>query len=222
MIRALISLLLTMHMQIVAPIDRIEMARSNTRVSCRATGTFTLPTGTVLNDFLLIQGSSTKTVHWTTFEKECRIASSPTNWTNVLVRRTSETGGTPTTLTAIADDSNGDACTATVQHYGAAVTTGNSGGSVFLQRYVDRIPTNTAAFADLYRDSFGAAHGELRPGLSAFFNYGYQRHGPASNWRPMKPLVLRGTSDILAFTTSASFANVINCFVNFEWYEDNQ
>lgn len=226
MIHFLVSLLIAM--QSVTPQERIEHARSVAPVTCSASGTFTLPTGTILNDFLLIQGSGTKTVHWVYFEKQCSIASAPSQWTNVMARRTSETGGTPTNLTNVSHDPNNAVCTATVTHYAAGVPAGNSGGSAFYQRYFDRLPVNSAAtFNDITRDTWGISQGKhTHSDESSIGMFGYSAHGEGSgggglSWRPVQPLTLRGTSDILALTTSASFVNAITCFVSFEWYEDN-
>lgn len=184
-----------------------------------ATKTFTLPTGSALNDFWLIQGSATKTVYWTSMEKQCATGTSATNWINVMVRRTSETGGTFTAWTAVPHDPNSPAATATVGDYSAGLTTGNSGGSVFMQRYNERLPVNSSGtFIDIVRDHWGMGVGRETHFGESTISYSAQQSG-LSGIRPVKPLVLRGTSDILALTTSAAPANAIQCTITVQWYE---
>lgn len=185
-----------------------------------ATAVFTLPTGSALNDFVTFQGSSSATVFITHLEKTCTIATAPTSWTNVMVRRTSETGGTFTQWAATSSDSKAPAPTAVMGDYHVAVTTGNSGGSVFMQRYVDRIPVNNSAtFEDTIRDSWGQGYARqthygqmMLPGV-------WQSNGTPTAFRPGSPLVLRGTSDILGLTTSFAPANGITCRFNVQWFE---
>lgn len=183
-----------------------------------ATAVFTLPTGSALNDFWTIQGSATTTVYMTGLEKQCSIASAPTNWTNVMVRRASETGGSFTAWTAVPHDINSPPATAVVGDYHNGLTTGNSGGTVFLQRYVDRILVNSfATGSDDIRDSWGKGFDrQTHTGqLYGVFPFLETPHG----FRQGSPLILRGTSDILGLTTSFAPANAITCRFTVEWYE---
>lgn len=185
-----------------------------------ATAQFTLPTGSALNDFVTFTGSATSTVYITALEKQCVVGSAPTNWTNVMVRRTSETGGTFTAWPVAPNDKNAPVAGATFGDYHVALTTGNSGGSVFLQRYVDRIPVaSSGTFWDIIRDTWGQGYA-----MSTHIGQLMLRGAWVSNQtptirRPGSPLVLRGTSDILALTTSFAPANGIKCNFNVTWYE---
>lgn len=185
-----------------------------------ATAVFTLPTGSALNDFVIFKGSDSATVYITHLEKDCTVATAAVNWTNVMVRRTSETGGTFTQWSATAFDSKSPAPTAVMGDYHLGLTSGNSGGSVFMQRYVDRIPVNSSAvFEDIIRDSWGQGYARqthygqmMLPGV-------WQGNGTPTTLRPASPLVLRGSSDILGLTTSFAPPNGITCRYNLQWYE---
>ena len=185
-----------------------------------ATAQFMLPTGSALNDFVTFTGSATSTVYITSLEKQCVVGSSPTNWTNVMVRRTSETGGTFTAWPAAPNDKNAPSAGATFGDYHVALTTGNSGGSVFLQRYVDRIPVNSSGtFFDILRDTWGQGYAMTTHIGQLMLPGAWSSNQTPTVRRPGSPLVLRGTSDILALTTSFAPPNGIKCNFNVTWYE---
>jgi hypothetical protein len=182
-----------------------------------ATATFTLPTATVLNDFVTFTGSATRTVYITGLEKQCSVATAPVNWQNVMVRRTSETGGTFRPWAVASYDKNAPAATAVMGDYSLGVTSGNSGGTVFMQRYIDRVLVNSfATSSDVLRDSWGKGYARTTHNGQLWSQYPiFQPTG----FRPGSPLVLRGTNDILALTIGSSFPNAITCRFNVEWFE---
>lgn len=185
-----------------------------------ATAQFTLPTGSALNDFVTFAGSPAATVYITALEKTCTVASAATNWTNVMVRRTSETGGTFTQWTNYSNDTKAPASQATMGDYHAGLTTGNSGGSVFMQRYVDRIPVNNSAtFEDTIRDTWGQGYARASHYGQMMLPGVWQASGTGTVFRPGSPLVLHGPTDILGLTTSFAPANGITCRFNVQWFE---
>lgn len=185
-----------------------------------ATALFTLPTGSALNDFVTFTGSATSTVYITGLEKQCIVGTSAINWTNVMVRRTSETGGTFTAWTISPSDKNAPAAGAVFGDYHVALTTGNSGGTVFMQRYVDRLPVNSSqTFFDIIRDTWGQGYAHTTHTGQLMVPGAWPNNQHATVTRPSSPLVLRGTNDILALTTSFAPPNGIRCNFNVTWYE---
>lgn len=184
-----------------------------------ASAQFTLPTGAALNDFVTFRGSNTATIYITSIDRACIIGTAVINWTNIGVRRTSETGGTFTQWQAVPYDKNSPAATATMGDYHVALTTGNSGGSVFLERIVMRTPVNSSGtFEDNTRNTYGiglAHYGQY----GQLFDRGSDGLGSQLHRRPASPLVLRGTNDIIGLTTSFAPANGIRCNFNVQWFE---
>jgi hypothetical protein len=210
-----IILALVLAFQVMAPQDRIEKAPPTVPATYSASTTFTLPVSSTYNDYITFTGSATKTVYITRIEKTCSLATSAAAVTELLVRRTSETGGTPTTVPAAPHDVNSPAATATITQYGSGLTTGNSGGSVFLERW--RTVWPASAKDDTIRDSWGKSEGRGTMFQQSQIIYAAQNTG--SGQRPAQPLTLRGTSDIIAVFSGASNTHIAQCWFDVEWYE---
>jgi hypothetical protein len=148
-------------------------------------------------DIFTITGSGSKTV------RILRMFITPTQTTaaynivNVVKRSTANTGGTSTTRTAVPHDSVNAAATATIRTYTANPTLGTSVGNIRSQRAL--FPSST-------------------PGgnISASPTYGFTFGDPSGG----QPIVLRGTSQVLAINLNASTitGNSIDGYI--EWTEE--
>lgn len=113
----------------------VSSVPANSVISTYSAAVTGLATAALATDILTIGGSATKTVRI----KQLRISATRTtsgNFDITLVRRsTANTGGTSTTLTAVAADSTDAAATATVLAYTANPTTGTLVGTMRSEKY---------------------------------------------------------------------------------------
>ena len=148
-------------------------------------------------DFWCIAGSGTKTVFITLITLTGQSgAAALTGRINLVLRSSLDTGGTPTTITAVPHDSNNAAATATVTSF--AANPGALGTAVAtIKGYVDVVQSSAASM----------------PG-GPFF--GFQE-----TWgsiRGAQPLTLRGTTQAACINGNAG-TTLTNAMVNVEWYE---
>lgn len=158
--------------------------------SAAAVGLVTTATAT---DVFTITGSSTKTIKITRIAfSGSTTAGSGIGFNCQLIKRsTANSGGTSSTLTNVPNDSSNAAATATVRSYTANPTVGTAVGTIRAIRYST---TATGAVTTQVEWDFGV--------------------------RPAQPIVLRGTSEVLAINFSST--TITGPIFNFgiEWTEE--
>ncbi len=150
-----------------------------------------IPATSTANDIWAISGSATKTVKVNKIWISGTRASASQQEIRALKRNTANSGGTPTTATAVSCDSTSPAATAVVTVYTAAATTGNLVGYFRVLKH--NIPTAIATFADQnqyvldFKDN---------------------------------PVVLRGVGELLALSYFSQALTSVTININVEWTEE--
>lgn len=148
-------------------------------------------------DFWCIAGSASKGVFITKITLTGQSgAAAITGRINLVLRSSLDTGGTPTTITAVPHDSTNAGATATVTSF--AANPGALGTAVAtLKGYVDVIQSSAASMPGgpffAVNESWGAIRG-------------------------VQPLVLRGTTQAACLNSNAG-TTLTNVMINVEWYE---
>lgn len=143
-------------------------------------------------DILCVTGSATKAVRVKQIRASAIASAAVNSSLSVSVRSSLNTGGTPTTLTAVPNDSQNSTATAVVTAYATAPTAGTLVGRVRAQKL--SIPTTSAtAFAP-------------NPAVFSF----------ANNWD--QPIVLRGATQALCLDVDSTAGG--NWELDVEWTEE--
>lgn len=151
-----------------------------------------LATALLATDIFTITGSATKTVKVTLIRVTAVRTTSTTTDITLVKRSTANTGGTSTAETMVPHDSNNAAATAVVRSYTANPTTGALVGSVREEKmFINVAATGTS---DRITWEFGI--------------------------RPSQPIVLRGTSQVLAINLSGVTITGPNFDIYVEWTEE--
>lgn len=147
-------------------------------------------------DLFCIWGSSTKTVYISNMGMGINTTAAAVQNFTVIKRITANSGGTPTNLTATLNDSTSAAATAVATIYGAAPTTGNSGGTIRVQPVVSSAPTSAPAVVSLSQT--------VAPGSVAL----------------AQPITLRGTGEGVCWNYGgAALTAGFSAYVFAEWEE---
>lgn len=208
--------LVLMLLQAISPQERVEKQPAFGGWTYSFNAQFTLPASSTLNDYIVWAGSSSKTTYITKIEKTCT-ETTATVFTDLLVRRTSETGGTPTSITLSPMDPNAPTATSSLVEYGAGLTTGNSGGSVYLERWRTIWGGSATTQSGTIRYTWGRVDD---PGLdfkATQIAYTSQQIGTGD--QPTQPLTLRGTTDLIAMFSGGSTGSTITCTLSGEVIE---
>lgn len=153
---------------------------------------------TTATDVFTITGSATKTVYIHKIQVTGNRTAHAQDLVVLVKRSTANTGGTSATLTAVPYDSNNVAATATVRSYTANPTLGTAIGEVYSARV--SFPVQTPSNA---QGNGGAAEP---------WEWIYNDIG--------QPIVLRGTSEVLAVNLNGVTIAGGNLQVSIEWSEE--
>lgn len=162
-----------------------------------ATTAVLVPAVTVSVPWLILQGSTTKTIRLQRIQiSGLTLTAVAYLHVNLGKYNTNATGGTSTTLVAIPMDSNSAAATAVLKAYTAIPTAGNKVGDLSSKRFMGQATTAAAA------------------GIPNFVDFDFRNSGEVS------AVVLRGATQEVGLYWQTAPASTPSLLAEFEWTEE--